>query len=112
MALMNRVKEVKPDRSISDNKLKALASRSLFAQPPRHGAGSRIAPTTAKERMAVKNKTEVVEKRVESIHYGYVNRKTTKVAREITVWRSEHDSRWQRETMLVILSHLNPRHKD
>ena len=73
-------KEVKPDRSISDNKLTALASRSLFAQPPRHGAGSRIAPMTVKERMVAKNKMEVIEKRVESIHYGSVNCKTTKVA--------------------------------
>ena len=38
-----------------------------------------------KERMAAKNKTEVVEQRVESIHYGYVNCKITKVAREIAV---------------------------
>ena len=77
------MKGVKPDISVGDNKPVALASRSLSATSKKPGAGSGAAPTAVKKRVAAREKTEVVKKRVESILYGYLNHKITKVAREI-----------------------------
>lgn len=65
------MKGVEPGISVGDNKLMALASRSLSVTSKTPGAGSGIAPTAVKRMVAARKKTEVVKKKAESTCYGY-----------------------------------------
>jgi len=66
------VKEVKPDISAVDNRLMALASRSLSATSGVPGSG--IAPVEVKRSVVAREKMNVVEKKAESIVDGYLKR--------------------------------------
>ena len=69
-ALANWVKEVKLDISAVDNRLTALASRSLSATSAVPGSG--VAPTEVKRSVAARRKVEVAEEKAESILDGHL----------------------------------------
>ena len=71
-AFANWVKEEKPDMSAADNRLTALASRSLSATSEIPGSG--IAPTGVKRIVVARKRIEANEKKVDSILDGYLER--------------------------------------
>ena len=66
------MKEEKLDISAADNRLTALASRSLSATSEAPGSG--IAPTGVKMIVAARKRLEADEKKVDSILDGYLER--------------------------------------
>jgi len=73
------VKEEKLDMSAADNRLTALASRSLSVTSEVPGSG--IAPIGVKRIVAAGKKIEANEKKVDSILDGYWSKETSEITK-------------------------------